>query len=102
MGRPREAAYVQATGLSFLSGGSSVTALTVPSGSTREVRASFAPADASNQRYSYAVGDESVAQVWAVDGPDISIRGQRAGSTTLTLRSMNNGLTAVLSVTVTA
>ena len=43
----------------------------------------------------------AVAQVESVDGAEIVIRGMSPGETALTLRSMNNGLTAQLTVRVT-
>ena len=74
--------------------------LSVQVGQTQELKVEFTPEQASNQRYSYSIGDEAVAALNAIDGLNISIRGVSAGSTTLTVKSMNNNLTATLNISV--
>ena len=98
VGEPEELDYVQATKVGFDAGES----LSVQVGKTQELKVLFTPENASNQRYSYSIGDESVAALNAIDGANISIRGVSAGSTTLTVKSMNNNLTATLNITVSA
>ena len=68
---------------------------------TATVLAAFTPENASNTRFAYSLADAAVAQVESVDGAEIVIRGMSPGETALTLRSMNNGLTAQLTVRVT-
>ena len=97
VGEPEELDYVQATKVGF-----DQESLSVEVGKTKEVKVQFTPENASNQRYSYSIGDESVAALNAIDGANISIRGVSAGSTALTVKSMNNNLTATLSITVSA
>ena len=98
VGEPEELDYIQATKVAFDKGDS----VSVQVGKTEELKVQFTPENASNQRYSYSIGDESVAALNAIDGANISIRGVSAGSTTLTVKSMNNNLTATLNITVSA
>ena len=97
VGEPEELDYVQATKVGF-----DQERLSVEVGKTKELKVQFTPENASNQRYSYSIGDESVAALNAIDGANISIRGVSAGDTTLTIKSMNNNLTATLNITVSA
>ena len=98
VGEPRELDYVQAAKVAFDKGAS----LSIKAGATAEIAVQFTPENASNQRYSYSIADESVAALNAIDGRNLSIRGVRAGATTLTVKSMNNNLTAALNITVSA
>ena len=98
VGEPEELDYGQAAGVGFDKG----ETLSVKVGETGEVVVKFTPGNASNQRYSYSIADESIAALNAIDGLNISIRGVSEGSTTLTIKSMNNNLTAKLNITVSA
>ena len=98
VGEPEELDYVQAASVGFDRGES----VSVQVGKTEELQVRFDPDFASNQRYSYSIADESVAALNAIDGLNISIRGVSAGETTLTIKSMNNNLTAALNITVSA
>lgn len=104
VGQPEEMPYVQLTAVAFKesSGGMTTTSATVNVGATKEVIVAFTPEDASNQRYSYSIGDESIAALNAIDGANISIRGVSAGSTKLTVKTMNNNKTAELTITVSS
>jgi len=102
VGRPEAISYVQAEDLGFEADGAAAEEVTLAVNATAEVKAVFEPADASNQRFSYCMADEAVAEVVSVEDGAIVIRGVSPGETTLTLRSMNNGLTASLAVGVTA
>lgn len=102
VGEPEEQVYVQLTGVAFSDGTSAKTSLSVKQGETGEVVVTFTPTNASNTRYAYSVADESIAIISAIDGANITLRGVAAGTTTLTIKSMNNNCTATLSVTVTA
>ena len=103
VGSPRPLAYVQASGVSFSDGdGGALTALSLAAGATAAVKVVFAPADASNQRFSFSVADESVATVASADELALTLRGLAAGGTVLTVKTMNNGLTATLAIAVTA
>lgn len=97
VGAPEELDYVQATQIGF-----DQESLSVAVGQTQELKVQFTPADASNQRYSYSIADEGTATLNAIDGLNLSLRGVKQGSTQLTIRSMNNNLTAQLDITVTA
>ena len=97
MGAPEEIDYVQAASVTF-----DKESLSVKVGATAELQVKFTPENASNRRYAYAIADESVAALNAIDGLNMSIRGVRAGETKLTARTMNNNRTANLTITVTA
>ena len=101
VGCPRELPYVQASGLAFRKDGAAVSSVSVAVNGTATVLAAFTPENASNTRFAYSLADAAVAQVESVDGAEIVIRGMSPGETALTLRSMNNGLTAQLTVRVT-
>lgn len=101
VGAPRDIEYVQATAVAFKNTTTTITTLSVAAGSTEEVFASLTPSNASNQRYTYYIDDENVATIAAVDGLEMSVKGVSAGTATLTIRTMNNGLTAELAITVT-
>ena len=102
VGKPRELAYVQATGLTFEKDGAAAASVALEVNGNATVRAVFAPEDASNQRFSYYVADGSVAEVSAIEDGALTLRGVGIGETELNLRSMNNRLTANLAVRVTA
>ena len=97
VGAPEELEYVQATAVAFSESGS----VSVKAGETKELKVQFTPANASNQRYAYSIGDETVAALNAIDGLNLSIKGMRAGETTLAIKTMNNNLTANLTIQVT-
>ena len=93
VGRPRPIAYVQAASVVF-----SEDRLDLEPGEVAEVLVAFTPAEASNQRFSFSMADEAVATVTAADDLKLTVRGAAAGTTTLTVRAMNNGLTAELPI----
>lgn len=95
VGEPQELPYVQVTDAAFDKESVQITV-----GSTAEVVVQLTPADASNQRYSYSIADEGIAAMHAIDGANISLRGVAKGSTTLTIKTMNNNITASLNITV--
>ena len=95
VGEPEELPYVQVTAVNF-----SETALQLTTDATKEITVMFTPENASNQRYSYSIEDEGIATLNAIDGANISLRGVAKGSTTLTIKSMNNNLTASIDITV--
>ena len=102
VGKPRALGYVQLTGVSFKRGDAAAQSVSVKVNETAQVQVAFAPADASNRRFSYCMADESIAELSEVEDGAITIRGVGAGSTSLTIRTMNNRLTAELAVSVTA
>lgn len=97
VGAPEELGYVQATKIGF-----DRESLSITEGQTQELKVQFTPANASNQRYSYSIADEGTVALNAIDGANLSLRGVKRGSTQLSVRSMNNNLTARLNITVTA
>ena len=97
VGEPEELDYVQATKVGF-----DKASLSVKVGETAEFKVKFTPENASNQRYSYSIADEGVAALNAIDGLNLSIRGVSVGETKITIKSMNNNLTATLNISVTA
>ena len=102
VGKPREVPYVQAEAIGFARDGAAVEAVELAVNAEIAVQAAFTPADASNQRYSYYMSDETVATVASVEDGTITLRGVGAGETTLAIRSMNNRLVANLAVRVVA
>lgn len=100
VGEPEEIPYVQVTGAAFNDGESTATQVSLSVGGTKEIKVTFTPEDASNQRFSYSIADEGVAVLNAIDGTNLSLRGVSAGSTTLTIKTMNNNITATLAITV--
>ena len=98
VGAPREIPYVQLTSVGFTEGAS----VNLTPGNDLAVNVSFVPADASNRRFSYYLADEAVAAVHSVEDGQIVLRGVSAGETTLTVRTMNNRLTATLTLRVAA
>ena len=98
VGAPREIPYVQLTSVGFTEGAS----VNLTPGNDLTVNVSFVPADASNRRFSYYLADEAVAAVKSVEDCQIVLRGVSAGETTLTVRTMNNRLTAALTIRVAA
>lgn len=101
VGSPRPIAYVQASSVGFTDGEQALARLTLEAGETAEVCVAIAPADASNRRFSFSMGDEAVAAVTMAEDMKLAVRGAAPGETTLTVRTMNNGLTATLPVEVT-
>ena len=95
VGCPRPIAYVQAASVGFTG-----SQLELEPGEVAEAQVVFAPEDASNQRFSFSMADEGVATVTAAEDLKLTIRGVAAGFTTLTVRAMNNGLTAQLPIEV--
>lgn len=100
VGKPEELPYVQITSVGFTDGDKDATSATITVGNSKELKVSFTPENASNTRYAYSIEDESIAVMGAIDGPNISIRGVSAGSTKLTIKTMNNNKTADLAITV--
>ncbi len=101
VGSPRPIAYVQAASVGFTDGDQTLTGLSMSVGDVAAVAVAFTPGDASNQRFGFSMGDERVASVTAVDDLALTVRAVAAGSTTLTVRSMNNARTAALPIVVT-
>lgn len=102
VGEPNEIPYVQLTGVAYKDGSSSTTSATVTVGDTKSIVVAFTPENASNTRFAYSMDDESVAEVSAIDGANITIRGVATGTAKLTIKTMNNNKTAELSITVSA
>ena len=100
VGSPRPLTYVQAASVGFEQEGSAIQALTVETGEAQSVTVAILPENASNRRFSFCVADEGVAAVESADEERLTLRGVAAGTTTLTVRTMNNGLTAALAITV--
>lgn len=100
VGEPTEVPYVQVTAAAFKDGESNATEVNVSVGATKEIKVALTPENASNQRFSYSIADEGVAVMHAIDGANISLRGVAAGNTTLTIKTMNNNITATLNITV--
>ncbi len=98
VGEPEELDYVQASEIAFAEGESASMRV----GETKEFNVQFTPESASNRRFSYSIADEGVAALNAIDGPKLSIRAVGEGETRLTVKSMNNNLTATLTITVGA
>ena len=102
VGSPRPLEYVQAEAVSFFDEGEEIDEAALAVGETRTVQVRFDPEDASNRRFSFSMADEGVASVARADGQVLTLKGASAGETTLTVKSMNNGLTVQLAIAVTA
>ena len=102
VGSPRPVAYVQAASVGFSDGEQALTGLSLAPGDVEAIRVVFSPEDASNQRFSFSVADERVALVTAAEDLALTLRAVAAGSTALTVRSMNNARTAALPIVVAA
>ena len=102
VGKPEAVPYVQATAVGFAIDGSAASSAQLAANGTEEVQVTFTPANASNRRFGYCVADESVAEVASAEDQKLTLRGIAPGQTRLIVRSMNNGLTAQLTVAVTA
>lgn len=102
VGSPRPLDYVQAEAVSFSDGEDDIDQATLAVGETATVKVCFDPEEASNRRFSFSVADEGVAAAVRADGQVLTLRGASVGETTLTVKTMNNGLTASLAIAVTA
>ena len=107
VGEPEEQVYVQVTGLTVKVGSGSASAAataSIAAGATQSVSVVFAPATASNQKYSVASLDNGKVRVKNIDGLNFDLEGVATTSepVTVMLKSMNNAQTATIAVTVTA
>ena len=100
VGSPRPIAYVQAASVGFSDGTQALTGLSMAPGDVETVCVAFTPEDASNQRFCFSMADEGVAVVTAAEDLALNVRAVATGSTTLTVRSMNNARTAALPIVV--
>ncbi len=100
VGEPIPQAYVQATAVAVNDGASPVSTLSMVPNGTEELTITFTPTGASNQKYAVSSSDAAVVKVLAVDGLNFEIQALKEGTATITVRSMNNSLTATVAVTV--
>lgn len=102
VGEAEELPYVQLSGISLKDGNSAVTTLAQTVGGTGKViTIVFTPTNASNQRFRISNGNKRVAAVSAVTENSFTVTPVSAGTTKITVTSVNNARTAVLTVTVT-
>lgn len=66
-----------------------------------EVTVNVLPVGASNKKYSVYSSDAGVVKVMQVDGNEFEIKSLKAGTATLTIKTMNGAKTATITVTVT-
>lgn len=100
VGEPIPQAYVQATAVAVNDGASPVSTLSMAPNDTEELTIAFTPTGASNQKYAVSSSDAAIVKVLAVDGLNFEIQALKEGTATITVRSMNNSLTATVAVTV--
>mgnify|MGYP001198494936 CR=1 FL=1 len=101
VGEPIPQTYVQATAVAVKDGATAVTTLSMDTNDTKELTVAFTPATASNQKFAVSSSDASKVKVLSVDGLTFELQALAVGSSTVTVRSMNNSLTATVTVTVT-
>lgn len=103
VGEPEALPYVQATAVALKKGGQAATTLSLAVGdSPALISVDFTPATASNKRFRVTNTKRSVATVTNVTEDGFSVVPVSAGTTTITVTSVNNAKTATLAVTVTA
>lgn len=103
VGEAEDLAYVQATAVAIKDGGTAKTTLSMAVGDAAKVlTVAFTPENASNQRFKITNQKKSVATVTNVTENTFTITPIAAGTTSIKVTSVNNGLTAVLALTVTA
>ena len=79
----------------------STSALTVENGEEETLTVTIAPADATNQNYTFAIADGGDAIIGVTqDGKTLTIEGKSVGSTTITVKSVDGEHTASCTVTV--
>lgn len=100
VGEPIPQPYVQAVSVAVRDGASPVAALEMDVGGTKELTVAFTPASASNQKYAASSSDAGAVKVLSVDGLTFELKAVAAGSATVSVRTMNNSLTASVAVTV--
>lgn len=103
IGEPIRETYVQASAVAVKDGSTAITTLSAVVNVPKELTVAFTPATASNQKYAAYSADPSHVAV-AIDGLDLTVTGLIVSATpvNVTVRSMNNSLTATVAVTVTA
>lgn len=97
VGEPIITPYVQLSSIATLP----ASTVSVAVGATSEVTVKYTPANATNRKFSVVTSDPATATITAVDGDKFTVMGLKAGTATLTIKSMNNARTATLAVTVT-
>lgn len=102
VGEAETALYIQLTDVSLKKGSTAVTTLSVAAGASEIITVIFAPENASNKRFKVTNTKRSVASVSAITENSFTVTGVNAGTSTITVKSVNNALTATLAVTVTA
>lgn len=92
--------YVQAAAVAVYDGASPITTLALAVNAIKELTITFTPSTASNQKFVVSSSDTSKLKVLSVDGLTVEVQGVAAGTPKLNVRSMNNSLTAEVTVTV--
>lgn len=104
VGEPRVLPYVQVTGVSAKDGAttldSTVNTLTVDVNDTSEFTVDIVPASASNQKFGVTSSDKTVARISAIEDNVVHVLGVKAGTATITIKTMNNQLTTTFRVVV--
>ena len=103
VGAPEEEAYIQAQSLCFTDTAATpavITSLNLSLGQSTACRVRFTPETSSNRRFAWSVADGTKLRVASAEDEELTLQGLQTGTTTLTVRSMNNNLTAVLNVTI--
>lgn len=102
VGEAEQLPYVQLTGVTLKDGATTVSTLSMQVGGTAKVIGiTFAPENASNQRFRISSSNKRVASVSDVTENTFTVNAIGAGTANITVTSVNNALTATLAVTVT-
>lgn len=102
VGEPVHVAFVHVDSVALKNGNSAADTLTMQVGDTPKlITTAFTPATASNKRYRVHVGNKTVARVTNITEEGFTLTAMSAGTTTVTVETLNGGKTATLTVNVT-
>lgn len=94
--------YVQVSGVAMKNGETAITTLSgVVGGTPTIVKVAFTPTNASNQRFRISNSNKRVATVSNVTDDSFTVTPVSAGTCRIVVTSVNNAMTATLTVTVT-
>lgn len=102
VGEPVHLPYVQVSALALKDGDNAVSSLAMAVGDAPKLISTvFTPETASNQRYRVTVSNRHIAAISNVTDEGFTVTALAAGTATITVKSVNGGKTATMTVTVT-
>ena len=94
--------YVQMSSISLKDGNNAVTTLSIAVGATAKIiTIVFNPTNASNQRFRISSSNKRVASVGNITDDSFTVNPVSAGTSKITVTTVNGAKTATLTVTVT-